>query len=87
MCVCLLLSDLHIQCILQTERLRKEEALRQDEVQALQAERATLQMETAQLKTRVEEQRDELHTQKRKQAANIKDLTKQLTLGQKPSTV
>lgn len=67
----------------QTERLRKEEALRQDEVQALQAERATLQMETAQLKTRVEEQRDELHTQKRKQAANIKDLTKQLTLARK----
>uniref|UniRef100_A0A8C7DIU3 Coiled-coil domain containing 186 n=1 Tax=Oncorhynchus kisutch TaxID=8019 RepID=A0A8C7DIU3_ONCKI len=65
----------------QTERLRKEETLRQDEVQALQAERATLQMETAQLKTRVEEQRDELHTQKRKQAANIKDLTKQLILG------
>ncbi|XP_052334316.1 coiled-coil domain-containing protein 186 isoform X2 [Oncorhynchus keta] len=65
----------------QTERLRKEEALRQDEVQALQAERATLQIETAQLKTRVEEQRDELHTQKRKQAANIKDLTKQLILG------
>uniref|UniRef100_A0A4W5NBH5 Coiled-coil domain containing 186 n=1 Tax=Hucho hucho TaxID=62062 RepID=A0A4W5NBH5_9TELE len=67
----------------QTERLRKEEALRQDEVQALQAERDTLQMETAQLKTRVEEQRDELHTQKRKQAANIKDLTKQLTLARK----
>uniref|UniRef100_A0A673XCF5 Coiled-coil domain containing 186 n=1 Tax=Salmo trutta TaxID=8032 RepID=A0A673XCF5_SALTR len=64
-------------------RLRKEEALRQDEVQALEAERATLQMETAQLKTRVEEQRDELHTQKRKQAANIKDLTKQLTLARK----
>uniref|UniRef100_A0A8C7DF05 Coiled-coil domain containing 186 n=1 Tax=Oncorhynchus kisutch TaxID=8019 RepID=A0A8C7DF05_ONCKI len=67
----------------QTERLRKEETLRQDEVQALQAERATLQMETAQLKTRVEEQRDELHTQKRKQAANIKDLTKQLILARK----
>uniref|UniRef100_A0A8C7VDP4 Uncharacterized protein n=1 Tax=Oncorhynchus mykiss TaxID=8022 RepID=A0A8C7VDP4_ONCMY len=64
-------------------RLRKEEALRQDEVEALQAERATLQMETAQLKTRVEEQRDELHTQKRKQAANIKDLTKQLILARK----
>uniref|UniRef100_A0A8C8JCC4 Uncharacterized protein n=1 Tax=Oncorhynchus tshawytscha TaxID=74940 RepID=A0A8C8JCC4_ONCTS len=65
------------------KHLRKEEALRQDEVQALQAERATLQMETAQLKTRVEEQRDELHTQKRKQAANIKDLTKQLILARK----
>ncbi|XP_041714213.1 coiled-coil domain-containing protein 186 [Coregonus clupeaformis] len=67
----------------QTERLRMEEALRQDEVQALQAERATLQTEMAQLKTRLEEQRDELHTQKRKQAGNIKDLTKQLTQAHK----
>uniref|UniRef100_A0AAZ3SRV1 Uncharacterized protein n=1 Tax=Oncorhynchus tshawytscha TaxID=74940 RepID=A0AAZ3SRV1_ONCTS len=71
------------QTALADQHLRKEEALRQDEVQALQAERATLQMETAQLKTRVEEQRDELHTQKRKQAANIKDLTKQLILARK----
>lgn len=67
----------------QTERLRKEESLRQGEVQALQAERAALQAEMTQLKTRVEELRDELMTQKRKQAANIKDLTKQLTQGQK----
>ncbi|XP_010903601.3 coiled-coil domain-containing protein 186 isoform X2 [Esox lucius] len=67
----------------QTHRLQKEEALRQDDVQALQAERATLQCEMSQLKTRVEELRDELQTQKRKQAANIKDLTKQLTQARK----
>lgn len=51
-------------------------------MRGLQEERATLQAEVAQLKTRVEELRDELVTQKRKQAANIKDLTKQLTQGQ-----
>ncbi|XP_072523347.1 coiled-coil domain-containing protein 186 [Salminus brasiliensis] len=66
-----------------TARLKKEEQQRQDEVQALQAERTALQSETAQLKTRVEELRDELVTQKRKQAANIKDLTKQLTQARK----
>lgn len=58
------------------------EALRQQEVRGLQEERATLREEVAQLTTRVEELRDELVTQKRKQAANIKDLTKQLTQGQ-----
>lgn len=66
-----------------TARLKKEEQQRQNEVQALQAERTALQSETAQLKTRVEELRDELVTQKRKQAANIKDLTKQLTQARK----
>uniref|UniRef100_A0A8C9X2W6 Coiled-coil domain containing 186 n=1 Tax=Sander lucioperca TaxID=283035 RepID=A0A8C9X2W6_SANLU len=55
----------------------------QQEVQGLQEERAALQTEMAQLKTRVEELRDELVTQKRKQAANIKDLTKQLTQARK----
>ncbi|XP_054455334.1 coiled-coil domain-containing protein 186 isoform X2 [Anoplopoma fimbria] len=63
--------------------LRQEEVLRQQEVQGLQEERAALQTEVAQLKTRVEELRDELVTQKRKQAANIKDLTKQLTQARK----
>lgn len=58
------------------------EELRQQEVRGLQEERATLREEVATLKTRVEELRDELVTQKRKQAANIKDLTKQLTQGQ-----
>lgn len=51
-------------------------------MRGLQEERATLREEVATLKTRVEELRDELVTQKRKQAANIKDLTKQLTQGQ-----
>lgn len=72
------------QLILQSQQLKQEEALRQQEVQSLQEERAALQTEVAQLKTRVEELRDELVTQKRKQAANIKDLTKQLTQGQVP---
>uniref|UniRef100_A0A673AKG8 Uncharacterized protein n=1 Tax=Sphaeramia orbicularis TaxID=375764 RepID=A0A673AKG8_9TELE len=63
------------------DKLKREEELRQQEVQGLQEERAALQTEVAQLKTRVEELRDELVTQKRKQAVNIKDLTKQLTQG------
>uniref|UniRef100_A0AAY4DEN8 Coiled-coil domain-containing protein 186 n=1 Tax=Denticeps clupeoides TaxID=299321 RepID=A0AAY4DEN8_9TELE len=69
----------------QTERTLgdREEHLRQGEVQALQAERSALQEETAQLKTRVDELRDELLTQKRKQVANIKDLTKQLAQARK----
>lgn len=66
---------------LQSRQLKQEEVLRQQEVQGLQEERAALQTEVAQLQTRVEELRDELVTQKRKQAANIKDLTKQLTQG------
>lgn len=66
-----------------SQQLKQEEALRQQEVQSLQEERAGLQTEVAQLKTRVEELRDELVTQKRKQAANIKDLTKQLTQARK----
>uniref|UniRef100_A0A8C6LSI8 Si:ch211-225b10.4 n=1 Tax=Nothobranchius furzeri TaxID=105023 RepID=A0A8C6LSI8_NOTFU len=66
-----------------SRRLKQEEVLRQQEVQALQEERAALQTEVAKLKTRVEELRDELVTQKRKQAANIKDLTKQLTQARK----
>ncbi|KAM9837509.1 coiled-coil domain-containing protein 186 isoform 2-T3 [Aulostomus maculatus] len=66
-----------------SRRLKQEEVLRQQEVQGLQEERMVLQAEVAQLKTRVEELRDELVSQKRKQAANIKDLTKQLTQARK----
>ncbi|XP_051530253.1 coiled-coil domain-containing protein 186-like [Myxocyprinus asiaticus] len=66
-----------------TNRLKKEEQQRQEEVQALQTERTTLQTEMSQLKMRVEELRDDLVTQKRKQAANIKDLTKQLIQARK----
>lgn len=71
---------------LQSRQLKQEEMLRQQEVQGLQEERAALQTEVAQLKTRVEELRDELVTQKRKQAANIKDLTKQLTQGEEATS-
>ncbi|KAA8581540.1 coiled-coil domain-containing protein 186 isoform X2 [Etheostoma spectabile] len=66
-----------------SRQLKQEEVLRQQEVQGLQQERAALQTEMGHLKTRVEELRDELVTQKRKQAANIKDLTKQLTQARK----
>ncbi|MED6252118.1 hypothetical protein ATANTOWER_007165 [Ataeniobius toweri] len=66
-----------------SRQLKQEEVLRHQEVQGLQEERKALQTEVAQLKTRVEELRDELVTQKRKQAANIKDLTKQLTQARK----
>uniref|UniRef100_A0A673IJQ2 Uncharacterized protein n=1 Tax=Sinocyclocheilus rhinocerous TaxID=307959 RepID=A0A673IJQ2_9TELE len=51
-----------------SNKLKKEEKQRQEEVLALQTERTTLQTETSQLKTRVEELRDDLVTQKRKQA-------------------
>ncbi|XP_032429442.1 coiled-coil domain-containing protein 186 isoform X1 [Xiphophorus hellerii] len=66
-----------------SRQLKQEEVMRGQEVQGLQEERAALQTEVAQLTTRVEELRDELVTQKRKQAANIKDLTKQLTQARK----
>uniref|UniRef100_A0A8C2A8F7 Si:ch211-225b10.4 n=1 Tax=Cyprinus carpio TaxID=7962 RepID=A0A8C2A8F7_CYPCA len=52
----------------QMDRLKKVEQQRKEEVLALQTERTTLQTETSQLKTSVEELRDELLTQKRKQA-------------------
>lgn len=66
---------------LQSLQLKQEEGLRQQEVQGLQEERTALQTEVAQLNIRTEELKDDLVTQKRKQAANIKDLTKQLTQG------
>uniref|UniRef100_A0A667ZJG2 Coiled-coil domain containing 186 n=1 Tax=Myripristis murdjan TaxID=586833 RepID=A0A667ZJG2_9TELE len=69
--------------LLEDKQLKQEEMLRQQEVQGLQEERTALQREVAHLKTRVDELRDELVTQKRKQAANIKDLTKQLTQARK----
>lgn len=84
------LPPLGIKCscvCFQTARLKREEQRLHDEVQALQTERSALQTETAQLKTRVEELRDELVTQKRKQAVNIKDLTKQLTQGNRSEVI
>lgn len=81
MAVIALLLNFSPPLILQSRLLEQEEVLRQQEVQGLQEERTALLTDVAQLKIRVEELRDELVTQKRKQAANIKDLTKQLTQG------
>lgn len=66
---------------LQSHQLKQEEGLRRQEVEGLQEERTALQTEVAQLNTRIEELNNNLVTQKRKQAANIKDLTKQLAQG------
>lgn len=51
------------------------------EVEMLEAQLASEQTKLAALKTRVDELKDELATQKRKHAANLKDLAKQLQLG------
>nr|XP_012627871.1 coiled-coil domain-containing protein 186 isoform X2 [Microcebus murinus] len=59
-------------------RLLKEEELRKEEVQTLQAELTSSQTEVKALSTQVEELKDELVTQRRKHASSIKDLTKQL---------
>lgn len=66
---------------LQSRQLKQEEGLRRQEVEGLQEERTALQTEVAQSNIRIEELKDELLTQKRKQAANIKDLAKQLAQG------
>ncbi|XP_048959059.1 coiled-coil domain-containing protein 186 isoform X2 [Canis lupus baileyi] len=59
-------------------RLLKEEELRKEEVQTLQAELTCRQTEVKALSTQVEELKDELVTQRRKHASSVKDLTKQL---------
>lgn len=59
-------------------RLLKEEELRKEEVQALQAELTYKQTEVKALSTQVEELKDDLVTQRRKHASSVKDLTKQL---------
>ncbi|NXE52057.1 CC186 protein, partial [Casuarius casuarius] len=64
-------------------KLQKEEDLRKVEVETLQAQLASEQKELAARKTHVDELKDELATQKRKNAANLKDLTKQLQLARR----
>ncbi|XP_036295001.1 coiled-coil domain-containing protein 186 isoform X1 [Pipistrellus kuhlii] len=59
-------------------RLLKEEELRKEEVQTLQAELTCKQTEVKALSTQVEELKDDLVTQRRKHASSVKDLTKQL---------
>ncbi|XP_007435756.1 coiled-coil domain-containing protein 186 [Python bivittatus] len=59
-------------------KLKKEEELHRSNIQMLEMELASQQKASADLNTKAEELKDELITQKRKHAANLKDLTKQL---------
>ncbi|NXB20641.1 CC186 protein, partial [Rhagologus leucostigma] len=77
-----------LECVQQAKddlaiKLQKEEDQRKSEVETLQAQLASEQEELSALKTRVEELKDDLATQKRKHAANLKDLTKQLQLARR----
>ncbi|NXP71523.1 CC186 protein, partial [Ramphastos sulfuratus] len=77
-----------LECVQQAKddlatKLQKEEDQRKLEVETLQAQLASEQKELTALKTHVDELKDELATQKRKHAANLKDLTKQLQLARR----
>ncbi|XP_071605556.1 coiled-coil domain-containing protein 186 isoform X1 [Heliangelus exortis] len=77
-----------LECVQQTKddlatKLQKEEDQRKLEVETLQAQLTSEQTELAALKTHVDELKDELATQKRKHAANLKDLSKQLQLARR----
>uniref|UniRef100_A0A8C9EHY3 Coiled-coil domain containing 186 n=1 Tax=Pavo cristatus TaxID=9049 RepID=A0A8C9EHY3_PAVCR len=77
-----------LECVQQAKddlatKLQKEEDQRKLEVEMLQAQLASEQKELTALKTHVDELKDELTTQKRKHAANLKDLTKQLQLARR----
>ncbi|NXI63319.1 CC186 protein, partial [Anseranas semipalmata] len=77
-----------VECVRQAKddlatKLQEEEDQRKLEVETLQAQLASEQEELTALKTHVDELKDELTTQKRKHAANLKDLTKQLQLARR----
>ncbi|KAM6390261.1 coiled-coil domain-containing protein 186 isoform 1-T2 [Pluvialis apricaria] len=77
-----------LECVQQNKddlatKLQKEEDQRKLEVETLQAQLASEQKELTALKTHVDELKNELATQKRKHAANLKDLTKQLQLARR----
>ncbi|XP_050754651.1 coiled-coil domain-containing protein 186 [Gymnogyps californianus] len=77
-----------LECVQQTKddlatKLQKEEDQRKLDVETLQAQLTSEQKELTALKTHVDELKDELATQKRKHAANLKDLTKQLQLARR----
>ncbi|XP_007903850.1 LOW QUALITY PROTEIN: coiled-coil domain-containing protein 186 [Callorhinchus milii] len=59
-------------------KLQKEQQLRQQDVKALESEVTSKRKEVSELTLQVDELKDDLVTQKRKQATNLKDLTKQL---------
>ncbi|XP_040291134.1 coiled-coil domain-containing protein 186 isoform X2 [Bufo bufo] len=64
-------------------RLAAEQALRKQEIQALQAEVDSQRQRAASLNTRIEELNNDVSTQKRKHAVNLKDLAKQLQQARK----
>lgn len=70
---------LHV--IFQANKLKKDEELHRNKVQMLEMELTSQQKSFAALNTKADELKDELVTQKRKHAANLKDLTKQLQQG------
>ncbi|KAL2302786.1 hypothetical protein Nmel_010235 [Mimus melanotis] len=77
-----------LECVQQTKdelaiRLQREEDQRKSEIETLQGQLASEQEEVSALKTHVDELKDDLATQKRKHAANLKDLTKQLQLARR----
>ncbi|NWI85097.1 CC186 protein, partial [Pitta sordida] len=77
-----------LECVQQAKddlatKLQKEEDQRKLEVETLQAQLASEQEELTAVKTHVDELKDDLATQKRKHAANLKDLTKQLQLARR----
>ncbi|XP_069610454.1 coiled-coil domain-containing protein 186 isoform X2 [Ranitomeya imitator] len=65
------------------QALSVEQTLRKQEMQVLQTEADGQRQLVASLNTRIEELNDDLVTQKRKHAVNLKDLTKQLQQARK----
>lgn len=65
------------------QRLVAEQTLRKQEIWTLQTELDSQRQIVASLNTRIEDLNDDLATQKRKQAINLKDLTKQLQQARK----
>ncbi|XP_071986258.1 coiled-coil domain-containing protein 186 isoform X2 [Engystomops pustulosus] len=77
------LDQLHQSNTELEQRLAAEQAHRKQEMQELQTELQQQLQTVASLNTRVEELNDDLATQKRKHAVNLKDLTKQLQQARK----
>ncbi|KAG8549777.1 hypothetical protein GDO81_019797, partial [Engystomops pustulosus] len=77
------LDQLHQSNTELEQRLAAEQAQRKQEMQELQTELQQQLQTVASLNTRVEELNDDLATQKRKHAVNLKDLTKQLQQARK----
>ncbi|KAM9324577.1 coiled-coil domain-containing protein 186 [Gastrophryne carolinensis] len=77
------LEQLRLTNTEQDERLTAERTMREQEVHALQKELDSQQNLVSSLNTRIDELNNELATQKRKHAVNLKDLSKQLQQARK----